>query len=337
MFIFLTSAKNFRTNRWIGSPTLNRLGVYGARKRLADWCAYVRRVLIGWSLPEVNKQAFDAQGYLALPNFLSQADFDQVRQELSDAALPFIEMCQPPALTHRANLDAKTCAGRYPALGRLIAHPELLRSLRYAAGCSGTPIAAMQIIRSDGLGQGHDPQTDWHSDTFHSLAKAWLFLHDVGAQQGPFAYAAGSHRPTAAHQQFNHAQSMSAASSANAMHSSGSFRTDEAGLHTMGYQDLFLAAVPGNTLVIADTSGFHRRTPSPGPTVRIEVYFTLRRNPFFAGLVPSVLSLPFVRSRWAGWAYRYYEYALAKGKHDWVPRGVRPLHEDERSLLQTPR
>jgi hypothetical protein len=189
MFIFLTSAKNFRASRWIGSPALNRLGVYGARKRLAGWCADARRSLIGWGMSAGHKEALATQGYLALPNFLSQADFEQVRQELCDAALPFIEMCQPPALTH----------------------------------------------------------------------------------------------------------------SANAMHSSGSFRTDAAGLQAMGYQDLFMAAVPGNTLVIADTSGFHRRTPSPAPTVRIEVYFTLRRNPFFAGLVPSVLGLPLLRIRLGQW------------------------------------
>ena len=32
-----------------------------------------------------------------------------------------------------------------------------------------------------------------------------------------------------------------------------------------------VATVPGNTLIIADTSGFHRRMPSPGATVRVEV------------------------------------------------------------------
>ena len=45
-------------------------------------------------------------------------------------------------------------------------------------------------------------------------------------------------------------------------------------------------AVPGNTLVIADTHGFHCRSATRIQTTRVEVYASLRRNPFvpFGGL-----------------------------------------------------
>lgn len=75
------------------------------------------------------------------------------------------------------------------------------------------------------------------------------------------------------------------------MHANGSFRIGEAGLHDLHYSEPLVAAVAASTLVVADMSGFHRRTPSQQPTVRIEVYFSLRRNPFFAGLFPAVLGV----------------------------------------------
>jgi Phytanoyl-CoA dioxygenase (PhyH) len=334
MFIFLSSAKSFAKNKWIGSPRLNRWGIYGLRKRTAQWCADLRRIWIGRRLTLSQKQTFQAQGYLTIENFLAPQEFEAVKAELCAASWDMLEMHQPPAMTHRSNFDSATLQARFPALNRLINNPALLRWIRYAAGCSGRPIAALQIIRSGGVAQGHDPQTDWHCDTFHAAAKAWLFLHDVAPQHGPLAYATGSQRPTAAHQLWDHANSINAAKDPNPMHSNGSLRTDAQTLAQLGYANLYAAAVPANTLVVADTGGFHRRTPSPEPTLRLEIYFSLRRNPFFAGLYPHVLSLPIVRSRWAGWAYRYYQHLLAKGTPDWIPRGARALLEDERHLLE---
>ena len=50
-------------------------------------------------------------------------------------------------------------------------------------------------------------------------------------------------------------------------------------------------AVPENTLVVADTFGFHARTPSPKATVRVEVHAHMRRNPFlpWTGLDPKAI------------------------------------------------
>jgi hypothetical protein len=194
-------------------------------------------------------------------------------------------------------------------------------------------VAALQIIRTDGAAAGHDPQTDWHLDTFHATAKAWLFLHAVQADQGPLAYIPGSHRATPAHAQWEHAQSQTAARDPNYMHSSGSLRIEEADLNALGYERRYQATVAPNTLVIADTGGFHRRTPSPQATTRVEIYFSLRRNPFFAGFVPSVLSLPGLKRYWASVFYGYCSMMWAIGKPDWIPRQPQALYDDERRLL----
>jgi Phytanoyl-CoA dioxygenase (PhyH) len=333
MLSLLSSAKNFRTNFWVGHARLNRWGLYAWRKNLATWCADLRRARFARQLPAADVQALQQNGMLQIPNFLDAATFAAIRQEIKRAQWSIIEMHQPPAVTRRANLDLQTCQALAPTLAKVIFNPRLLAAIRYAAGCGGNPIAALQIVRTDGQAAGTDPQTDWHVDTFHATAKAWLFLHDVPADQGPFAYVPGSHRPNVAHAQWNHAQSQVAAGDANAMHSSGSLRISHADLHALGYGEEFTAAVPANTLVVADTSGFHRRTPSPEATVRLEIYFSLRRNPFFAGFWPNTLSWPILRERWAAMIYRVYQHQHARGRAAWQPTGVARLQEDEQAKL----
>lgn len=323
-----------RRDRLLANPVFNRVGLHIFRKRLAGLIASTYRLRTGWLLPRAERRAFDQQGFVALPDFLPADTLARVKAELLSEAWPMLEMGQPPANTIRSNLDTALCGQRCPAVRELIGHVRLGRWMRYAAGYGGTPIISLQIIRTDGVAAGHDPQTDWHSDTYHSLSKAWLFLHDVPADQGPFGYVPGTHRPTPAHWAWEYQQSISAAAADNPMHAKGSFRITPEALAAIGYGQPYVAAVPGNTLVVADTSGFHRRTPSPQPTVRIEIYLTLRRQPFLAGLLPDLLGLPVVRSRWAGWAYRYFEWLIVQGTHGWLPKGQRTLQGDEAALLR---
>jgi len=335
-FGLLTGASDFTANPVLGSPALNRLGLHVLRKRAAHAACQRRRQRLQSGLPAGAVEALSRDGFVKVEQFLPPESFAAVKAELAAAALPMIEMAQPPALTRRANLDTQTCKRHYPALHRLITDRQLLGLLRYAAGYRGKPIIAIQCIHSNSEphGPGHDPQTDWHADTFHSTAKAWLFLHDVGAQDGPFGYVPGSHLPTPARLEWERQQSVLARAHASRLHAKGSFRVNEAELTQLGYGAPFIGVVRANTLVVADTGGFHRRTPSPQPTVRVEVYLSLRRNPFFSGLYPSVLSLPLLRDRWAGWAFRWYEYLLRKGRPGWIPMPGRGLSADEIRALR---
>jgi hypothetical protein len=334
-FRLFTSANDFTANPVLGSATLNRWGLHVWRKRAAHAVCQWRRARQRSQLPEGAAEALSLQGFVQQDRFLPDAELQLLLAEVGRAALPVIEMAQPPALTRRINLDASSCKGRYPAMQRLIENQTLLRLLRYAAGYPGTPIISIQCIHSGGAqtGGSQDPQSDWHVDTFHSTAKAWLFLHDVGPDDGPLAYVPGSNLPTASRLAWEHRQSVTAASHVNRLHAKGSFRVTEAELRQMGYGEPYLAAVKSNTLVVADTGGFHRRTPSARPTVRVEVYLSLRRNPFIAGLYPSVLAWPGVRSQWAGWAFGWYEYLLRKGKPGWIPSARRGLNSDEIKAL----
>ena len=284
----LSSANDFTANPVLGSATLNRMGLHVLRKRAAiAICQWRRRGRL--QLPDGLAEQLSGQGFARLDQFLPESEFLAVKAELERAALPVIEMAQPPALTRRMNLDANSCRGSYPALYRLITSQTLLSLLRHASGYPGAPIIAIQCVHSNAYpqGQGHDPQTDWHVDTYHSTSKAWLFLHDVDVDEGPFAYVPGSNTATPARLAWEREQSMGAATHVNRLHAKGSFRATQAELKNMGYGEPFIGAVKANTLIVADTAGFHRRTPSPKPTVRVEVYPSLGETRFSRASIPA--------------------------------------------------
>ena len=331
----LSGAKDFAGNPLLGSAVLNTLGLHIARKKLAHSMCQLRRWFMRRNVPDAQASTFQANGFVLLENFLSTTDFEQLRHEVVHLQHEAIEMVQAPATTRRFNLDATGCVGR-PALLSLLKNRRLLGLLRYAAGYGGDPIIAVQCIHTDACGPDdhHDPQTDWHADTFHSTAKAWLFLHDVRADEGPFAYVPESHQLSASRLAWEKAQSITAAHHPNRLHAKGSFRATPGELAQLGYGEPVLGVVPANTLVVADTSGFHRRTPSEQASVRVEIYLSLRRNPFFAGLYPSLLGLPWIRRRWAGMALDLYRWQVERGKPSWRPCNTLGLSEVERGKLQ---
>ena len=87
-------------------------------------------------------------------------------------------------------------------------------------------------------------------------------------------------------------------------------------------------AVPANTLVAIDTSGFHARGNSDRPSVRVEIWAYSRRSPFvpWTGLDP--LSLPILAPRRAEWLVKIVDVLDRMGvkKQHWRRAGrKRPM------------
>jgi hypothetical protein len=78
------------------------------------------------------------------------------------------------------------------------------------------------------------------------------------------------------------------AAGADRMSSRGSFRISAAELPDLGLPKPRRFAVPGNTLIVADTFGFHARVPATRPSTRVEIWGYGRRSPFlpWTGLDP---------------------------------------------------
>ena len=300
-----TGAKAFCDNPVIGSPTLNRWGLHVARVRVADRLAALRRTRLAARVSDADRTAFDRDGFVLRRDFLPAAEFAALRDQALGFSGPAREMRQGDTITRRLALDPAALAAM-PAVGRLLANPEWRGLTRYVGSFDSEPITYIQSILSHAYDDAPDPQTALHADTFHPTVKAWLFLTDVAEDEGPFVYVPGSHRMTPARLAWEQAQSMRAATGLDRLSSRGSLRVAPNELAGLGLPAPRAFAVPANTLVVADTSGFHARGPSVRPSMRIEIWSYGRRNPFlpWAGLDP--LSLPGIAPRRAtlGWAVR---------------------------------
>ncbi|MBV9079169.1 MAG: phytanoyl-CoA dioxygenase family protein, partial [Methylobacteriaceae bacterium] len=165
-----------------------------------------------------------------------------------------------------------------------------------AASRAGEPVTYLQTVVAEPDGP-NDPQTILHSDTFHATTKGWFFFHDVDPAEGPFTYVPGSHRLTTERLAWERAQSIAARANPDGHHAAGSFRISPEEVRRLGYRDPVAVAVPANTLVVADTFGFHARAPSDRASTRVTLHFYIRRNPFlpWTGLDPK--TLPGLRGR----------------------------------------
>lgn len=290
-----SSAKSFADNPVLGCRWLNERGLHRHRcavaARMADW----RRRHLADTLAPPDRKTLDEAGFLVKQDFLPIETFHRLREEITGQVWPTMEMRQRPTLTRRSLLNPGTLQSRAPTLARLLQDREIRNLIRYASASGGQPFYALQAIATRGVGGGDDPQTLPHADTFHATAKAWFFLHDVSPEDGPFFYVPGSHRKTSRRLDWEYRQSLTAAGHPIAYHRRGSFRATETDLTDLGFGTPVLISVPGNTLVVADTSGFHGRAPSPRPTTRLEVYASLRRNPFLPWLGWHLMALPVIR------------------------------------------
>jgi hypothetical protein len=179
----------------------------------------------------------------------------------------------------------------------MVDSPEWLGLVRYVGSYMLEPQIYIQTIFSHVRQAPPDPQTRLHADAFHPSVKAWFFLTDVAEQDGPFIYVPGSHRPTRRRLSWERSASMTAACSADFQSARGSLRITQETVHRLGFGEPKAFAVPQNTLVVADTVGFHARGLSARPSVRLEIWAYGRRNPFLPWLGFDPAAMPLVKGR----------------------------------------
>lgn len=302
-----TGISSFRDNPIIGSPALNRRGLHLKRIKLADRIAAARRRRLTRLLPNEYRDAYEEQGYVLVENVLPDEAFRALSEEVETTEFAAREMKQGDTVTRFITLSPSALR-RTPHLKKFV-NGELFQGLmRYVGAADIDPLVTLHtVLTTPGLGRP-DPQTTFHSDTFHSTAKSWFFLRDVAIEDGPFSYVPGSHRLTAGRLEWEYEQSLTAATSKIHPHSRGSFRATEEDLSAMGYPPFIAFPVPANSLVVADTHGFHARRPSARPSTRLAVYGSLRVGPFMPFAGPDVFDLPGLRNRkaqlldWTRWA-----------------------------------
>jgi hypothetical protein len=314
-----SAAKSFRGNSILGSNALNRAGLHVTRVRMAAAMAATRRRRIEHLLSKKDVGDFRRDGFVLKPDYLPASSFRTLLAEVAALAAPAREMIQGDAVTRRIALDSGTLA-RLPAVRAFVEDPYWLALVRYAGSSALMPLTYVQTIFSRVRPGAVDPQTSLHADTFHSTVNAWFFLTDVAADAGPFVYVPGSHRMNPERLEWERRMSLTARASDNNETQEGSFRISPNDLAALGLPEPRRA----NTLIVADTMGFHARGASEHPSVRVEIWAYRRRNPFLPWLGWDPAAMPLIKGRAVPffWAASDLAERLHLGKNPWRAAGV---------------
>jgi hypothetical protein len=292
-----TQEKFFARNPIIGNRWLNEHGLHTARVVAACRLAAARRRRLVRLVSAEDRRQLDRDGFIIKCDFLPPPVFADLVAQIRALRAPAREMVEGDTLTRHIALDPAV-VDRVPAARLLLDLPQYRNLVRYAGSSAAAPMVYIQTILSHALPGPPDPQLDLHTDTFHPTVKAWLFLSDVDTDAMPFVYVPGSHRLTP--QRLEWERRMSIAASRPAEEAGRAARHKlvraiaPAMLGELGLPPPRAIAVPANTLIVADTFGFHARGASARPTTRVEIWAMGRRNPFlpWTGLDPwSIASL----------------------------------------------
>ena len=287
-----TGAKSFLDNPIIGSERLNRRGLHVARLRIAHALAAMRRRRLAKRVAEEDRADFERDGLVVKHDFLPADTFAAVVAEVRTYRGPGRETVQGDPITRRIALDPISLP-HMPTVSRIIDSPKFQGLLRYVCSFDGEPMLYLQTILTHAVKGAPDPQLELHTDAFQPNVKAWLFLNDVKVDRAPLLFVPGSHRPDPPRLAWEQEMSVAASQEEARLTRRGSFRVKPADLAGLGLPGPRALDVPANTLVVADTFGFHARGPSNGPAFRVEIWAYGRESPF----VPWAFS-PLWRLRW---------------------------------------
>lgn len=282
-----TEAKSFEANPIIGNRLLNRLGLHVLRLLLAHSLTGIRRFILGWFIPSDVRKEFRRTGFILIENALDETLFETLQRE-GEGNWPEVRyFVQGDTTTEFVYLDTQRQQA-LPACQSLGKNRHLNALMNYVAACGLRPwMDFLKVVNTGGAREG-DPQKYFHSDTFHPTMKAWLFLEDVTPDKGPFEYIQGSNSLNWQRIKWEYQQSLGVKETGAQYARRGSLRVDKDKALKMGYGPVKSFSVKQNTLIIADTFGFHRRGEAAPNTTRLSMAFSNRINPFLPLPIPGL-------------------------------------------------
>lgn len=294
-FALFTQAKSFKDNAIIGNSLLNRLGLHILRLIIAHSFFYLRQQSLFFLISRDERQQLRQQGFLLIPNALDQQSFtalstafDQViTNDMSDLQLPNKAAIsrQGDTVSHAQLLVPEL--QQLTGITAILNSPAILNRLRYASGTLLSPWFYFLRIKNTRLQGEQDPQKTAHADAFHPTMKAWLFTHEVSSENGPFCYYPGSHRLSLKRIRWEYRQSLLAKTSTNRYTARGSFRLSEADRETLDLAPMQQFTVPANSLIVANTYGFHCRGKAAADAQRDSLWASAWRAPFIPLPLPD--------------------------------------------------
>ena len=282
-----TEAKSFEKNPVIGSRFLNLLGLHVFRLLCAHLLTAWRRFLLGFSVPRHYRKALKQNGYIQIDDVLDKTLFDELCREAGEPWPETRYFVQGDTTTEFLFLK-EHYRQKMSACSRLFEQTPINKLMMYVAATGLMPWMDFLNIKNISGTKDGDPQKIFHSDTFHPTMKAWLFLEDVTPEKGPFEYISKSNQLTWGRIKWEYRNSIRSKTLDQDYARRGSLRVSEDETESMGYGAVKSFSVSKNTLVIADTFGFHRRGEASENSHRLSVAYSLRTNPFLLFPIPNI-------------------------------------------------
>ncbi len=293
-FLPIEVARVFSSTKKVESPLLNTLGVQVARTVSAHALYRVKpwHHDASW---EKHVHALREDGMVAIENFLPDDVFSRLREQT-------FAWMNDPAATRRLHQHGRTSVeqfdilsapeDKYPELHRYLDNPTLhvlmeageKRRIDFHSGCR----VAERVSFSDST--EHDQENDLHMDIFFHTHKAWLYLNPVTLEDGPLTFVKGSHKISLERLKLEYQESLKS-------NTKGSRRITEEEMRQRGLHETVLTC-NANTLVVANTCGYHRRSHGLAGHQRFALHVSARYNPFLPSFLPDetqIASLPWVR------------------------------------------
>lgn len=276
----------FSESYLINSYFLNLLGLQAFRYISASLVYWLRGIFFKWDNSREVK-TLKKEGLLIINNFLNMEDFEKFRdhfKNLQKIGLNKI-LNDGDSSTDRSTLSIEQIENN-EILSKIVFSKKLINILescehkkfinnRFHNFGKYGQIVWLDKINNIGFASAKDSQKTLHSDIFFHTHKVWYFPSEVSSQSGPLNFVQRSHKfsfKRMYHEYINSIDERTNTQSPNIRNNKQSLNSYE--------KNSTICNVAANTLVIANTRGYHKRGDSLRGSSRMQLHFRVRRNPF---------------------------------------------------------
>ncbi len=277
--------------RFVGGVWANRAGLQANRCLVA---AARHRMRAHPPISDVQLrrygQELEDQGIVVIPDFLAPDAFEAVLAEFrqcygDDASYRKSEKRRGPALIHNFTIKRSQSLADFAAIARCVTgNPSMYAIIGYAARTAVRipPHQNLQQVTGIVSAKG-DSSGVWHGDYFDHVFKAWLYIEPTSDSNGAFFYAPQTNRLSPARLRYEHRlavfNSRARRPGSQLLETTdnvGGVRVPTAEEHRALDIRPRQVCAAANTLVIADTFGFHRRGDMEVGAVRRALHMDFR-------------------------------------------------------------
>ncbi len=277
----------FSNKKFISDTELNIMGLH------------IYRILLShrvWKFKEpctdIAKEYFDT-GAVLINNFLPTDYFDSLKEFCNTT----IEQNFPDG--GRPKINARELFLENPKFIEIVkscANVDSLRANDNFGGYPNTELLYFKHLPGDDSSKSweKEKQYKFHTDTFQPCFKCWLYLDDVGMDEGPFNFVVGSNKINFRRLSWDYESSLISTEKYSYLKKerdsdgSGSFRINEIAsyvdeknqINDLGYREIKSYPSKSNSLLIANPFGFHKRGVGKTGVFRKTIHSQYRRLPF---------------------------------------------------------